>query len=93
MNEPFSNEADFTNMLENGGNEAYIGKIIHKTHIEVDRKGTKAAAATIVDMRVKGAIMMPDEVIYIYLDKPFVYAIVDNETGLPIFIGCQNSMK
>ena len=93
MNEPFSNGADFTNMLENGGSEAYIGKIIHKTHIEVDRKGTKAAAATIVDMRVKGAIMMPDEVIYIYLDKPFVYAIVDNETGLPVFIGCQNSMK
>ena len=26
-------------------------------------------------------------------DTPFVYAIVENETGIPVFVGCQNSME
>ena len=92
MTEPFGVNADFSDMLVNGGDEIYIGAIIHKTHIEVDRKGTRAAAVTAVDMRVKGAIMeeMPKSIV---LDRPFVYAIVDNQTGLPVFLGCQNSMK
>lgn len=92
MTEPFGVNADFSDMLVSGGDEIYIGAIIHKTHIEVDRKGTRAAAVTAVDMRVKGAIMeeMPKSIV---LDRPFVYAIVDNQTGLPVFLGCQNSMK
>ena len=92
MTEPFGMNADFSDMLVSGGDEIYIGAIIHKTHIEVDRKGTRAAAVTAVDMRVKGAIMeeMPKSIV---LDRPFVYAIVDNQTGLPVFLGCQNSMK
>ena len=43
-------------------------------------------------MRAKNAVVM-DETKYVILNRPFVYAIVENETGLPVFIGCQNSME
>ena len=92
MNLPFSDAADFTNMLEDSKRDEQIGRILHKTHIEVDQNGTKAAAATVVEMRLKSAIMV-DEPVRIDLDRAFVYAIVDVKTGLPVFIGCQNSME
>ena len=98
MELPFSPaEADFTKMMEPVSDEPFqiwISQIIHKTHIEVDRKGTKAAAATAVMLEATCSAEMPEQQIYrIYLDRPFVYAIVDNETGLPVFLGCQNSME
>ena len=92
MTDPFDRiNANFNNMLSNAKGEAkdvYIGRVIHKTHIEVDRKGTRAAAETAVEMRVKGTAMV-EETEQITLDRPFVYAIVDSETCLPLFIGCQ----
>ena len=96
MNLPFSErEADFSEMMEavgGGPSSIWIGRIIHKTHIDVDRKGTRAAAATVVEMKFRNAIEI-DETKRICLDRPFVYAIVENETGMPVFIGCQNSME
>ena len=72
----------------------YIGRVIHKTHIEVDRKGTKAAAASAVEMLDRAAAV-PDEdqPVVIYLTRPFVYGIIDNATGLPVFIGVMNTME
>jgi len=35
---------------------------------------------------------MPDDQVIITLDRPFVYGIVDNETGLPVFLGCVNQL-
>ena len=95
MELPFDqNLADFSNMTDNPGNgrNLYIGDIIHKTHIEVDAEGTKAAAVTAVMMECNAVAPMPDKEIYITLDRPFVYMIADAETGMPIFIGCQNTM-
>ena len=96
MEDPFGENANFDKMMEPVSGEdlnVWIGKIIHKTHIEVDRNGTKAAAATIVEMRAEGCAAEPPEPKEIYLDRPFVYAIVDTETGLPMFLGCQNYME
>ena len=90
----FDSEAGLTKMLKtNDGKDygVYIGLILHKTHIEVDRKGTKAAAATAV-ITYDNAVAF-DESKSIVLDRPFVYAIVDNETGLPMFLGIQNMME
>ena len=90
----FDSETGLTKMLKtNDGKDygVYIGLILHKTHIEVDRKGTKAAAATAV-ITYDNAVAF-DESKSIVLDRPFVYAIVDNETGLPMFLGIQNMME
>lgn len=77
--------ADFSGMGECEEN-IYIGKVIHKTKIELTREGTRAAAATAVIMETT-ALMPGPEPVRIYLDRPFVFAIVDNETGLPLFCG------
>ncbi len=86
----FTSNADFTGMEEDGGNGALcIGKVIQKTFISVDEKGTKAGAATVVEMRKNTAIMPAGYMID--LDRPFVYMIIDTEYDLPLFIGVECS--
>lgn len=63
--------------------------IIHKAHFEVDRKGTKAAAVT-MGVVCAGCAPMMEDFKTICLDRPFVYAIVHNEMGLPVFAGIMN---
>lgn len=73
-------KADFSGLLP----DAYIGEVIHKTRIEVDAAGTKAAAVTGIGMRCESAA--PEEYV-VRLDRPFVYAIVDTENNYPLFLG------
>jgi serpin B len=86
-----SSTADFSGIGGAGGN-IYISSVVHKTFIAVDEAGTKAGAVTIV---VDGAESAPEvvESIYITLDRPFVYMIVDNATNLPIFMGTLTSIN
>ena len=84
-------KADFTG-IANTDAKMYISKVIHKTHIEVDRKGTKAAAVTTIE--VDGAAIAPaEEPKRVICDRPYVYAIVDTVTMNPIFIGTVNSIN
>ena len=82
----FTNGADFSNMIDSSASNLYIGTVYHKTFISVDRTGTKAAAATEVEMCDNAVALMEDPYV-VYLNRPFVYAIVDTETGLPVFLG------
>lgn len=74
----------FGNLGESQLGEIFISNVSHKTFIEVNNMGTKAAAATDVEMGVESC---PSRIETVTLDRPFLYAIVDNETGLPVFIG------
>ena len=85
-------DADFSNIAELKDENLYISKVIHKTHIELDQYGTKAAAATVVEMDRAMAVADPVEYKEVYLDRPFAYAIIDLETGVPVFIGTVNSV-
>ncbi len=90
MNEAFDpDNADFSGMADVGKGELYISRVIHKTAVRVDEKGTKAGAATAVEMKTNGALMAKS----VYLDRPFVYMIVDDQNGLPIFIGQVTGVK
>ena len=89
----FEKDADFSGMCDPNLMNLWIGDVIHKTHIELDRNGTKAAAVTAVIMCGEAMAMEEPEKIYITLDRPFVYAIVDNTTGLPVFLGSVNSIE
>ena len=70
----------------------YIDDVIHKTKIEVTEKGTKAAAVTAVMMAAAGAMPVEKKKIYINLDRPFVYMIVD-KNNTPLFIGVATNLK
>lgn len=87
-------KANFDKMFEKLAGKVWIDSIIHKTHIEVDQNGTKAAAVTAVSMAGNG-ITEPEELdeVIITLDRPFVYMIVDMDTGIPIFIGVKNTFE
>ena len=69
-----------------------IGRVIHKTFISVAEKGTRAGAATVVEMVTEGAMFVEDyrEVV---LDRPFVYMLIDCETNLPFFIGTMMNVE
>lgn len=85
--------ADFSPMVTDPSVNLFISNVIHKTYIELDETGTKAAAVTAVEMQCESeAYEEPKEVKEVILDRPFVYAIVDVETGLPVFIGIVNSV-
>lgn len=76
--------ADFSGLSASEEGNIFINRVIHKTHIAVDEKGTKAGAATLVEMDITAA---PGEIKTVYLDSPFVYMLIDCETNLPLFIG------
>lgn len=93
MEKAFTSEADFSAMAQTDTDVLYISEVIHKAHIELDRNGTKAAAATLVAMNKATAAPVEKEEHYVYLDRPFLYAIVDCESGLPVFLGAVNTAE
>lgn len=85
----FTSSADFSPM---SSMQLKMDAIVHKAHIEVDRKGTKAAAVTMAFV-CAGCIPEEEENKEVRLDRPFVYAIVHNKTGLPVFVGIVNRIE
>ena len=85
MTDAFDGEkADFSALGSSDEGNILISRVLHKTFIQVDEAGTKAGAATAVDMVTGSAAEYPHSV---YLERPFVYMIVDMETKLPVFLG------
>jgi serine protease inhibitor len=67
----------------------YISKVLHKAFVEVNEKGTEAAAATAVIMAVPLAAP-PMDVPFtptFRADRPFVFLIRDVKTGGVLFLG------
>jgi serpin B len=81
MVDAFSNNADFSGM--DGTEELLIDNVIHQAFVEVDEKGTEAAAAT--------AVMVISESVSDYKEfranQPFIFIIQDRETGMILFMG------
>jgi len=82
MPKAFSGEADFSGMT--GSRGLFISDVIHKAFVSVDEEGTEAAAATAVEMAESA---MPSEPIEVSVDRPFIFAIRDMETGAVLFVG------
>lgn len=80
--------ANFSKMSDSKG--LYVSDIIHKTFVEVDREGTKAAAATAAIMEAMMEQVEP-VVHTVTLDRPFIYIILDNDNN-PVFMGVQTSI-
>jgi serine protease inhibitor len=76
-------KSDFSNMTESAG--LYIDLVKQKCFIDVDEKGTEAVAATIATMKTTSA--MVEKLEEFIVDRPFVYAIADSNTGIIMFMG------
>lgn len=86
MEIPFDGDrADFSGMAVSAPGNLYIGRVLHKTFLSVAEDGTRAGAATAVEILAKG--IAPRQSKEVRLDRPFLYMLVDTETNLPFFIG------
>lgn len=76
-------KADLSGIASGDEGNIYISKVLHKTFISVDEKGTKAGAVTATSTD-NGAAPDYHEV---YLDRPFIYMLIDCKSNTPFFIG------
>ena len=90
MEEAFDPQrANFSQMAKpNSGNAFYISSVRHKAVCEVNEEGTVAAAVTSVTMGVTSA---PPPPFSMKVDRPFFFAIRDNQTGVILFMGSVTS--
>jgi len=75
--------ANFSGIAPTDQENLYIDFVDHKAFIEVNEKGTEAAAATVVAVAVESA---PMEATF-YVDRPFFFVIRDDRSGTILFMG------
>lgn len=85
----FKSDADFCGMTKK--EPLMVNAVIQKAFIKVDRDGTEAAAVSAMCVYA-GCAPDFENIKFIELDRPFVYAIVDRESGLPVFSGVVNKL-
>jgi serine protease inhibitor len=86
------NGADFAGMC--GSTDPmlrlYISKVLHKAFVEVNEKGTEAAAATgdeMIMMKAVGIFKTIPFTPVFRADRPFLFLIRDRSTGSILFMG------
>lgn len=88
LGDAFTADADFSGLIEGAGpGDLMISQVLHKTFLEIDEKGTEAAAATAIIME-RAAIMVPEEEpVEFRADHPFLIALRHKPTGTVMFMG------
>ncbi len=81
INDAFGGNADLKGML---ADKKAASPVLHETTIAVTEEGTRAAAVTAEVLY--GAAPIEEEH-YVYLDRPFLYMIINTKTNTPLFIG------
>ena len=72
-------KADFSGITP-GPEKIYVSHVIHKAFVEVNEKGTEAAAATVLE-RSKGIPSI------FSADHPFLFMICHKKSGAILFMG------
>ncbi|NWT56537.1 SPB10 protein, partial [Erythrocercus mccallii] len=83
MRSAFSSNADFSGMTEK--DKVVISKVLHKSFVAVDEKGTEAAAATAVIVELTSAHV--SHVLKFRVDHPFYFFIRHNKSKSILFFG------
>lgn len=89
MGVAFTGNADFTGI--NKGGNLKIDYVKHKTFIDVNEKGTEAAAVTVVAIELTS--VGPSQNIQFNVNRPFLYAITEKDTNAILFIGTVKNPK
>ncbi len=82
MSTAFSDDADFSAITTD--EPLQIAAVVHQADIDVDEHGTEATAATAVLMRPAS---LPIDIVDLSVDRPFLFALRDLETGAVVFLG------
>jgi serpin B len=82
MELPFTPEADFSGM--DGKKDLLISMVAHKAYVDVNEKGTEAAAATAVVGTLTSAIVRTKQ---FRADHPFLFLIRHKRSGSILFMG------
>jgi len=83
LNDVFDrNKANLKGMTDEP--DIFASKVMHKTKIQINEAGSKAGAATAIYIEKWG---MASDYKTLIFDRPFVYAIIENQTNIPLFIG------
>ena len=80
-------EADLSGVGTSSFGNIYCDFVKQDVMIDVNRNGTKAAAVTIVEIENSSCRSR------INFNRPFLYGIVDNDTGVPLFLGAVTDMS
>lgn len=83
----FSDLADFSKIYDPAQVKVHITKAIHKTYIKVNEEGTEAAAVTVIGL---GQTTSIPSIPVFKLDHPFLYTIIEKQTGAILFLGTVN---
>ncbi len=81
----FTGAADFSGIT--GDEPLHISAVLHKAYVDVGEKGTEAAAATAVAFATLALVRKPSPDVTLVVDRPFLFAIVETGSGLPLFLG------
>jgi serine protease inhibitor len=81
----FTAAADFSGISSQ--QRLHIGFVLHKAFIDLNERGTEAAAATAVGIAVTSAPLPPRDKAVFHADHPFLFLIRDNRTGAILFLG------
>lgn len=68
------------------GKGAMLSQVVQRTAIEVDEEGAEAAAATAI-MATRALEQGPEDVVHMVVDKPFVFALREKDSGLILIAG------
>lgn len=84
---PFGEDADLTEMVDSPlADKLYVSNMYHKTFVEVNEKGTEAAAATAATVTLRGLPMFQNPIDFV-CDHPFLFVIKEELTNVIIFTG------
>jgi len=73
--------ADLSHIRQMGG--LFVSDVLHKTFVDVNEEGTEAAAVTVITVVATVVVEIPQ----MRIDRPFIFAIREHQSGTILFIG------
>lgn len=85
MKKAFSGGADFSSMSDV---VTYISLVQQATRLKVDEDGSEGAAVTVIEGYLSDLMRpLPEEEVDFFLDRPFLFQIIESSTGTVLFMG------